>query len=123
MSPLDDVSGLNARVSVLEARWEEHRDWMRRVVESLDRANASLAALRLCSSPNLCATLREEMDGMKDDFKKAIAEMALENKNAMARIASLEKWRTFISGITATLGAIWLVLQVIIPWVVRLKGG
>ena len=48
--------------------------------------------------------------------------MAQENKNAMLRIESLERWRTFISGVIATLGGVWLVMQVILPWIFAALG-
>lgn len=112
MSPLDDFAGLNARVSVLEDWREEHREWMRELSAGVKKVNENLMALRLCNSPNLCVSLQKEIE-----------EMAKENKNAMRRIESLERWRTFISGITATIGVMWLVFQVIAPWVIRLAGG
>lgn len=111
MSPIVDVSSLNARVSVLEDWRDEHREWMRKISDGLERVNTTLTSLRLCNSPNLCISLQKEIE-----------EMAKENKNAMRRIESLERWRTFISGITATIGVLWLVFQVIAPWVIRLAG-
>ena len=110
--PPEDLNQLNARVSVLEDRWEEHREWMKRISEGVDRLNTGMTSLRLCGSPNLCTTLEKEVE-----------ELAKEIKNAMERIESLERWRIFINGVTATIGIIWLVLQVILPWFLGVKGG
>ena len=112
MSPIDDFSNLNARVSVLEDWREEHREWMRKLTEGVERVNTSLTALRLCNSPNLCVSLQKEIE-----------ELAKENKNAMRRIENLERWRTFMSGAATTIGILWLILQVIVPWILKLTGG
>ena len=110
MSPIDDFAGLNARVSVLEDWREEHREWMRELSAGVKRVNENLMALRLCNSPNLCSTLQKEIE-----------ELAKESKNAMRRIESLERWRTFMSGAATTIGVLWLILQVIIPWILKLS--
>ena len=112
MSPIDDFAGLNARVSVLEDWREEHREWMRDLSAGVKKVNENLMALRLCNSPNLCSTLQKEIE-----------EIAKENKNAMMRIEKLERWRTFLSGIVATVGLLWMVLQVIGPWMLKLMEG
>lgn len=111
MSPSDNDGTLNARVSVLEDWRREHREWMVEMRSAMAGVQTSLQALRLCNSPNTCLTLRDE-----------ISEMAQENKNAMLRIESLERWRTFISGVIATLGGVWLVMQVILPWIFKAMG-
>ena len=111
MSPLDENATLNARVAVLEDWRREHRDWMNEMRVAITGLSTSVQALRLCSSPNTCATLRDE-----------ISEMALENKNAMRRIESLERWRMFISGVIATIGTVWMILQVVIPMILRFSG-
>lgn len=111
MSPLNEEASLNARVSVLEDWRREHREWMVEMRSAMAGVQTSLQALRLCNSPNTCITLREE-----------ITELAQENKNAMLRIESLERWRTFISGVIATLGGVWLVMQVILPWIFAALG-
>ena len=116
MSPLDETSSLNARVAVLEDWREEHRAWMAEMRSamaesrtSMTQIQASVTSLRLCSSPNTCVGLSKEIE-----------EMAKENKNAMARIESLERWRTFMSGAATTVGIVWLVFQVLIPWILKL---
>lgn len=111
MSPLDDHATLNARVAVLEDWRREHREWMNEMRVAITGLTTSVQALRLCSSPNTCATLRDKIN-----------EMALENKNAMRRIESLERWRTFISGVIATIGMVWMILQVVIPMILRFFG-
>ena len=111
MSPLDEHATLNARVAVLEDWRREHRDWMNEMRVAITGLTTSVHALRLCSSPNTCVALRDE-----------ISEMALEHKSAMRRIESLERWRTFISGVIATIGVLWMILQVVIPVILRFSG-
>lgn len=111
MSPLDETSTLNARVAVLEDWREEHRAWMAEIRTLVQTLSNNVMSLRLCASPNLCMSLSKEIE-----------ELAKENKNAMARIESLERWRTFISGVVATVAVLWLVFQVLIPWVMKLAG-
>lgn len=111
MSPLSEEAALSARVAVLEDWRREHREWMVEMRSAMAGVQTSLQALRLCATPNACASISREVE-----------ELAQENKNAMSRIESLERWRTFISGVIATIGAIWLVLQVLVPWIFRLLG-
>lgn len=108
MSPIDNETSIIARVSVLEDWRHENRDWMVEMRSAITAMTASIQTLRLCASPNACVALRSEID-----------EMAQDNKNAMRRIESLEKWRTFISGVTATVCVVWLVMQVILPWMLK----
>ena len=111
----DDEHGLYARIAVLEDWREEHRAWMTEMRTgmaenrtSLSQLQTSVNSLRLCASPNTCLGLSKEIE-----------EMANENKNAMRRIESLERWRTFMSGGATMIGIIWLVMQVIIPWLIN----
>lgn len=112
MSPIGDFANLNARVSVLEDWREEHREWMRELTAAIKKVDQTLMSMRLCNSPNLCTSLQKEIE-----------ELAKENKNAMMRIEKLERWRTFLSGVVATVGLLWAILQVIGPWVVGLLVG
>lgn len=105
--PLND--DMNARVSVLEDWRKEHRDWMNEMREKLDSLTTYVRSQVMCKTPNKCI-----------DIEKEVTELAQESKNAMKRIESLERWRVFISGIAATIGIIWLVLQVIIPWAISI---
>lgn len=109
MSPLDNEASISARVAVLEDWRREHREWMVEMRSAMAGVKTSLQALRLCNSPNTCLTLRDE-----------ISEMAQENKNAMIRIEKLEQWRTFIMGAVAAITVVWLLLQVIVPWAIKL---
>lgn len=108
MSPLNDDDKLFSRVAVLEDWRKEHRDDMQEIRASLAALTASVQALRLCNTPNLCQTIRAEID-----------EMTRENATIMRRMESLERWRTFISGVVATLGTVWIMMQVIFPWILK----
>ena len=111
MSPLSDEASLNARVSVLEDWRREHRDWMNEMRVAITALTTSVQSLRLCATPNACQALRTEIE-----------ELAQENANAMRRIESLEKWRTFVYGVATTIGGVWLVIQVIMPWMLKGMG-
>lgn len=97
---------------MLEDWRTEHKPWMEGMSEKLDKINTNLLALRLCASPNMCQAIDKEV-------KVLVA--ALEAQEA--RIESLEKWRTFISGAVAALTAIWFILQVVLPWGLKLVVG
>ena len=111
MSELDP-SQVMSRLAVLEDWRMEQREWMNEMRTAMAGINATIQSQRLCATPNTCVTLKREID----DRKKEIDELAQENINAMKRIESLEKWRVFIMGIIATVGVMWAILQVIIPW-------
>ena len=95
---------LNARVAVLEDWRAQHIVWMGKLEAKLDAIVTALSALHLCDSPNTCGALQKDM-----------IELAQENKNAMRRIESLERWRTFMSGMVSMLAIIWAFVKIILP--------
>lgn len=111
MSPLDDNADIHARISVLEDWREEYRAWMAEMRALVQTLSNSVMSLRLCSTPNACAGLSKEIE-----------KLAKEHNDALGRLESLERWRTFQSGVIATVGILWLVFQVILPWIVKLAG-
>ena len=108
MSPLTDEASLNARVSVLEDWRREHREWMIENRAGMTQINTTMLGLKLCATPNACGSLKKELE-----------DRTVEIKDAMARIESLEKWRVFLNGAMVALGGVWLVMQVIVPWILK----
>ena len=112
MSPLDEVASLSSRVAVLEDWREEHRAWMKEIASGLSQANTSLLAMRLCSAPDTCLSLQKD-----------IVKLAVDSNDALTRIAVLEKRFVFISGVVATVGVVWTVVQVLVLWALKLLPG
>ena len=108
MAVSDDLERLNGRILVLEEWRKDAKEILQKLDSKVEAILEIVRAQQHCPEPGACRVLREQLAVVK-----------VECADLIKRVEKLEKWQTYLTGFAAAVVALWSVIKVIYPWVVK----